>query len=118
MSDLRIRVIPALGDIAAEAWDACANPRASTSTSARNRLSLLANCAEAESDSQPHDPASLAPRHPLDSPLQAVEAMSRAPSDCRDQVFNPFISHAFLCALEASGSAVARAGWQPQHLVA
>jgi len=120
MSDLRIRVIPALGDIAAEAWNACANPRANTSTSARNRLSLLANCAEAESDSQPHDPTSLAPRlaHPLDSPVQAVESMSRAPSDCRDQVFNPFISHAFLSALEASGSAVARAGWQPQHLVA
>jgi uncharacterized protein len=32
--------------------------------------------------------------------------------------YNPFISHAFLSALEASGSAVARTGWQPQHLVA
>ena len=31
---------------------------------------------------------------------------------------NPFISHAFLSALEASGSATARTGWQPQHLVA
>ena len=26
---------------------------------------------------------------------------------------NPFVSHAFLSALEDSGSAVARAGWQP-----
>jgi predicted N-acyltransferase len=32
--------------------------------------------------------------------------------------YNPFISHAFLHSLEASGSAVARAGWQPQHIVA
>ena len=32
--------------------------------------------------------------------------------------YNPFISHDFLSALEASGSAVARAGWQPQHLIA
>ncbi len=32
--------------------------------------------------------------------------------------YNPFISHAFLSALEASGSATARTGWQPQHLVA
>src|SRR3569833_2913154 len=32
--------------------------------------------------------------------------------------YNPFISHAFLHALEASSSAVARAGWQPQHIVA
>jgi uncharacterized protein len=31
---------------------------------------------------------------------------------------NPFTRHAFLSALEASKSATARAGWQPQHLVA
>jgi predicted N-acyltransferase len=31
---------------------------------------------------------------------------------------NPFISYAFLHALEASGSAVARTGWQPQHMLA
>jgi len=30
---------------------------------------------------------------------------------------NPFTRHAFLCALEVSKSATARAGWQPQHLV-
>jgi uncharacterized protein len=30
--------------------------------------------------------------------------------------YNPFISHDFLSSLEVSGSAVARAGWQPQHL--
>ena len=31
---------------------------------------------------------------------------------------NPFTRHAFLSALEASKSATARTGWQPQHLVA
>jgi predicted N-acyltransferase len=66
-SELRIRIVPAIADIPAQAWDACANP--------------------AESDSQ------------------------KLP-------YNPFISHAFLSALEASGSATARTGWQPQHLVA
>lgn len=30
---------------------------------------------------------------------------------------NPFLSHAFLSALEQSGSATAEAGWLPQHLV-
>jgi predicted N-acyltransferase len=30
---------------------------------------------------------------------------------------NPFVCHAFLSALEESGSATARTGWQPQHLV-
>ena len=32
--------------------------------------------------------------------------------------YNPFISHDFLTSLEISGSAAARTGWQPQHLVA
>ena len=30
--------------------------------------------------------------------------------------FNPFISHAFLWALEQSGSATPKAGWQPTHI--
>jgi len=64
--ELRIRVVSAIAEVSAAAWDACANP----------------------------------------------------PSNSQDQTYNPFISHAFLHALEASGSATARAGWQPQHLVA
>ena len=33
------------------------------------------------------------------------------------QPYNPFVSHAFLWALEKSGSATAKAGWKAQHLV-
>jgi predicted N-acyltransferase len=70
MSDeLRIRIVPAIADIPAAAWDACANP------------------------------------------VQVAPEAQKCPH-------NPFISHAFLSALEASGSATARTGWQPQHLVA
>src|SRR5690349_18197080 len=32
--------------------------------------------------------------------------------------YNPFVSHAFLSALENSGSAIARTGWGPRHLIA
>jgi uncharacterized protein len=32
--------------------------------------------------------------------------------------YNPFVSHVFLSALEASGSACARTGWGPRHLLA
>jgi len=32
--------------------------------------------------------------------------------------YNPFVSHAFFSALEESGSACARTGWGPRHLVA
>jgi uncharacterized protein len=68
MSDeLRIRILPAIAEIAAPAWDGCANPT---------------QCSDVKSP------------------------------------YNPFVSHAFLSALEASGSATARTGWQPQHLVA
>jgi predicted N-acyltransferase len=31
--------------------------------------------------------------------------------------FNPFVAHAFLSALETSGCATARTGWQPAHLL-
>ena len=32
--------------------------------------------------------------------------------------YNPFVSHAFLSAVEKSGSATIRTGWGPRHLVA
>ena len=65
-SELQIRVVPAIAEVPATAWDACANP---------------------------------------------ASASEECPA-------NPFVSHAFLHALEASGSAAARTGWQPQHLIA
>src|SRR4051794_33716667 len=65
-SELSIRVIPAIADLPAAQWDACANPQ----------------------------------------------------SNSEVIPYNPFVSHAFLSALEASGSATARTGWHPQHLVA
>ncbi|MFC5325190.1 GNAT family N-acetyltransferase [Bradyrhizobium oligotrophicum] len=34
------------------------------------------------------------------------------------RAYNPFVSHAFFAALEASGSATMRTGWAPRHLVA
>jgi len=91
-TDLRIRVVPAIRDVPAAAWDACANPGAA------------------------------APAPAAESPTLAAEAESpcpaAAPSAHLAEAYNPFISHTFLAALEASASATARSGWQPQHLVA
>lgn len=42
----------------------------------------------------------------------------QAHSTPQDFSYNPFISHDFLWACEASASATARTGWQPQHLLA
>jgi uncharacterized protein len=44
----------------------------------------------------------------------------RAGNSCSKSIsgYNPFVSHAFFSALEASGSATARTGWGPRHLLA
>jgi len=49
--------------------------------------------------------------------LASREATPRSGAALR-RPYNPFISHAFFLALEASGSACARTGWGPRHLVA
>ncbi len=137
-SDLRIRVIPAIADIPRAAWDACANPGEPGSRSAAKRLGRLEKCPESESASQSSAPlapqllesaselARPASRHleprsrRVESPSEDVKSPSqgRPDSDTEQTPYNPFISHHFLSALEASGSAAARTGWQPQHLVA
>jgi predicted N-acyltransferase len=53
-----------------------------------------------------------------DIPAAHWDACANPQQELQVSAYNPFISHAFLTALEVSGSAVARTGWQPQHLVA
>src|SRR5213079_1278616 len=45
-------------------------------------------------------------------------AASGSQSDPCKPAYNPFVSHAFFAAAEASGSACARTGWGPRHLLA
>jgi uncharacterized protein len=52
------------------------------------------------------DQPSLETLVPVDSGLNSIHS------------YNPFISHAFFSAAEASGSASARTGWGPRHLLA
>ncbi len=52
--------------------------------------------------------------------LKAVADINTVPAadwDACAGADNPFVSHAFLSALEDSGSAVGRTGWMPQHLL-
>jgi len=61
---------------------------------------------------------------PCEITLEAVSSISQITADEWDSCansdvgYNPFVSHAFFAALETSGSAVARTGWAPRHLVA
>src|SRR5437868_8565440 len=74
-SEITLEAVPSVSDIAAEDWDACANP-------------------------------------PVLSTVAADSCGNSRPA------YNPFISHAFFSALEASGSATTRTGWAPRHLIA
>src|SRR5579872_723408 len=52
--------------------------------------------------------------------VRMVETLAAVPAALWDACAgadNPFLSHAFLEALEASGSVTARTGWLPQHLL-
>lgn len=88
MTEFRIRVLPAIADVPADMWDACANPLA-------------------KPDQQSHELVK----------VTSEENDDRSVETCGYR-YNPFVSHDFLSALEASQSAVARTGWQPQHLLA
>ena len=52
--------------------------------------------------------------------LDTLAPIGAADGSCvrSDQGYNPFVSHAFFSAVEASGSACARTGWGPRHLLA
>jgi len=93
---LRIRVLPSIADVPASVWDACANPdepAPSAHFDAKSMEVAAAAQASCERANGSFDPAATS-------------------------AYNPFISHAFLSALEASGSATAKTGWMPQHLMA
>jgi predicted N-acyltransferase len=47
-----------------------------------------------------------------------ASAPQNGPCTTSTKPYNPFISHAFFSALEASKSACARTGWGPRHLIA
>jgi uncharacterized protein len=74
-SEITLEAVSSISQIAAEDWDACANPVAAVGCPDGSR------------------------------------GGSKSP-------YNPFVSHAFFSALEASGSATARTGWGPRHLLA
>src|SRR5438309_11730578 len=60
--------------------------------------------------------------HPKPAPsslenLDTLAASGLQSESCKP-AYNPFVSHAFFAAAEASGSACARTGWGPRHLLA
>jgi predicted N-acyltransferase len=90
-SEITLEAVPSISDIPAADWNACANPGAVSCNS--NGASIASSNGS-----------------PIVSPVDS--------SDASKPYYNPFVSHEFLAAAEASGSACARTGWRPRHLVA
>jgi uncharacterized protein len=90
MTELRISVAETIDAVDAGAWDDCANPQSSA--------------AGTKGQSGPGN----------GRPAAGSSAAARA----EQQAYNPFISHAFLAALEQSNSVGPRTGWQPRHVLA
>jgi uncharacterized protein len=88
MTELRISVAENIDAVEAAAWDACANPHAS----------IISGKVDAGNGQERATP-------------------NAAPGPEQD-TYNPFISHAFLAALEQSNSVGERTGWHPRHVLA
>ncbi len=97
MSELRIRAVDAIDAVSAAAWDACANPGWE---SAHNHSDIAAP-PQATSETQEANEQTVPPARHLG----------------QEFVYNPFISHSFLSALEESKSVGFRSGWQVRHLL-
>jgi predicted N-acyltransferase len=89
-AEIRIHALRSIGEIAANDWNACANPIGDLSS----KSSKMTAAAQ---------------------PISEIG--TAAGNDIEEQSYNPFISHAFLSSLEDSGSVGGRSGWQVQHLL-
>ena len=57
--------------------------------------------------------------HPDPAALENLDTLAAKDSCVASKPpYNPFVSHAFFAAAEASSSACARTGWDPRHLLA
>ncbi|MFL6819469.1 MAG: GNAT family N-acetyltransferase [Bradyrhizobium sp.] len=54
---------------------------------------------------------------PVPDSIERLDTLAAAGTTSKP-AYNPFVSHAFFAALEASGSACVRTGWGPRHLIA
>jgi predicted N-acyltransferase len=101
-SEISLEAVSSVSQISAADWDACATSRADPGSGA-----------EPGSGADPRSGAEPGALNRLASP-----AAQRAACSATRSSYNPFVSHAFFSALENSGSACARTGWGPRHLVA
>ena len=96
-TDARLSVLSSLAEFDRQQWDACANPGWPSARPFGDDPSAFLKAYHRRAESGPE--------------AGALESKSQRPA------YNPFISYDFLHALEESGSATGRTGWQARHLV-
>jgi uncharacterized protein len=92
--ELNVSAVSAIGAVARTEWDGCANPNGISTRGGEASPSCRPRAREG-----------------------AEEALAQAQDLHQECVYNPFISHDFLAALEESKSVGGRSGWQAQHLL-
>ncbi len=92
--ELNVSAVNAIGAVTRAEWDSCANPVGALSPGIE-----------------------IAPARYQDACGGAEEALLQAHDLHQERVYNPFISHDFLSALEELESVGGRSGWQVQHLL-
>jgi uncharacterized protein len=93
-AELQVHALNSLGKIPAADWDACANPSSTFSRGTSGQGEPAQSASEG-----------------------GGEASGASDNSAEEYGYNPFISHAFLSALEESGSVGGRTGWLAQHLM-
>ena len=91
--ELRVSAVGAISEVSAAAWDACANPEPSPAGKSLHG-----------GDAPPSDEG-------------CRKAAAEVPPADQEAPYNPFLSHSFLSALEASKSVGPRTGWQVRHVL-
>jgi predicted N-acyltransferase len=106
----KIRLVTSIEEIDAAQWNACANPDPAASAG------IADDCV---TPIPPQEPPTVATQSAADAAhdnaVQPDSALQHE-SALQKERFNPFITHAFLQALESSVSVGGKTGWTPTHV--
>ncbi len=109
----KIRVITSINEIDAAQWDACANPAAEAPALVGGGATIVPELSVPELSVSERDAQNV-----LASEASGAEPADAGPREAQQKErFNPFITHAFLRALENSGSVGKKTGWTTTHVV-
>jgi uncharacterized protein len=92
-----VHIAQSMSEIDAAEWDACANPLAQGEPLSEDKPDLSGRGVKMR--------------------VVDAETLENTDKTHEDERFNPFITHAFLNALETSKSVSSRTGWTPTHII-